>query len=293
MKIDALKSISFEDYPDAPEWFERYLSAQNQTTTSLVQAVRGNLSIADNTTSGFHTSNFTHGVEKLIRNPLKVSPIGVKAILVERLPTDAASTTLQKVANISMRYIQGKDPNAPEQLGVMIEYDLKHTKEYIERFNNAGQVLTTATTTPISWASANFTAPADSAITIASNGGAPLNTRIVVSEPGAYGFLGHLTWNSNATGVRQVWASKNTAGAGNTEFRGLSEVSAVNGDSTSLDFAFAWKLVAGDYVEIFGYQNSGGNLALSTGLTCPELQAFRIRNDSTPTARVTLELIGG
>jgi len=42
----------------------------------------------------------------------------------------------------------------------------------------------------------------------------------------------------------------------------VANLPAVNGDNTSLGGSLVYNFTAGDYLEVFAYQNSGGNLNL-------------------------------
>ncbi len=76
----------------------------------------------------------------------------------------------------------------------------------------------------------------------------------------------------------------------------MAAVPAVTGDFTGLALSTILKLAAGDYVEIYVYQNSGGGVIIRGTASTNQptrMQVSRLYNDSTPTARVTLEMIGG
>lgn len=86
-------------------------------------------------------------------------------------------------------------------------------------------------------------------------------TRYVATYTGRYKLRANGTWASNATGTRAVWWEKNRAGTSGGTRYGISEVGA-NGSSTTAQIAVdEIDLVAGDYMEVFVFQNSGGVLA--------------------------------
>jgi hypothetical protein len=81
--------------------------------------------------------------------------------------------------------------------------------------------------------------------------------RVVVPVAGRYQIKSKLTFTSNATGYRRLRLYKN--GSGGTLLASNS-CSAVNGDVTTLNLNETVDLVAGDYVQVNGFQNSGGSL---------------------------------
>lgn len=73
-----------------------------------------------------------------------------------------------------------------------------------------------------------------------------------------------LLWNSNATGTRQLDIRKNSAGLSTGGIRvGVDLRNATSSGNVTNSLAVPLVgVVAGDYVQVFGSQNSGGNLAL-------------------------------
>jgi hypothetical protein len=232
---------------------------------------------------------FVHGVETLFPNPFGVSstkhPIALLSGVAEDDDGNALAIASYKIS----------EPRTDGNIGITVEYDLRHTEPYAEYRLNGDQSTTNNIETPVSWGTV-VTADAAGVISITSNGGAPLSSRITVSEAGVYDFTGQISWATNATGKRFVFGVANNNGAGATvPIRGYSEVPAVTGDYTALDFSFRWPLSAGGYVEIFALQNSGGALALKGADAAyhPAIQVSRYRNDSTPTGIVRGVLIAG
>ena len=93
------------------------------------------------------------------------------------------------------------------------------------------------------------------------------NSRIVVRTPGKYTITGQVTFDNNGTGVRQAFIRLNAAGAagGGTQVT-LANAPALTAVPTSVPLAIVTiPLVAGDYVELFGWQNSGGALGTTIG----------------------------
>jgi hypothetical protein len=93
------------------------------------------------------------------------------------------------------------------------------------------------------------------------------NSRIYVRTTGKYEISGQVQFASNPTGQRRAMVRKNAAGAsgGGT---GLGEF--VDDASTSTETGLVIPLLevpltAGDYLEVFARQSSGGNLATNVG----------------------------
>jgi hypothetical protein len=89
-------------------------------------------------------------------------------------------------------------------------------------------------------------------------------TRYTAMVPGSYEFTGAIGWATNATGIRQVYFTKNGA-----TFNGsLNLVQAVTGSPTfALVRATIIGLAAGDYVEMVGLQSSGVTLNTDNNTT--------------------------
>jgi hypothetical protein len=88
------------------------------------------------------------------------------------------------------------------------------------------------------------------------NGGTP--SRYTAQVPGSYEFAGAISYETNATGYRQVtWYVNGTA-----QNTSNAVVAAATGESTvAVARTITLKLAAGDYVEMYGLQNSGSTLA--------------------------------
>lgn len=85
------------------------------------------------------------------------------------------------------------------------------------------------------------------------------NFRFTAPVTGYYSIKGTVFYASNATGFRVCVIKKNNSGLG------VALVPAVNGDATAVNFSNDYLLTAGDYIELFGNQTSGGDLAVVAG----------------------------
>lgn len=99
--------------------------------------------------------------------------------------------------------------------------------------------------------------------------GTPDPSRVTFTQAGRYRGLFLMTFQTNATGYRRVQVRKNSAGSsvGGTNVCTFT-INAVSGASTPVSGNFDQRFVAGDYVETFVSQGSGG--ALSVGNTAGE-----------------------
>lgn len=93
------------------------------------------------------------------------------------------------------------------------------------------------------------------------------NSRIYVRTSGKYELSGQVQVASNATGYRAAQIRLNAAGSGvGGTFLAASYQGAISGVSTSVNvISVEAPLNAGDYIELFGLQNSGGALNTVAG----------------------------
>jgi hypothetical protein len=92
------------------------------------------------------------------------------------------------------------------------------------------------------------------------------NSRILINTSGQYLVSFYARFPSNATGYRQLNFRLNSAGnSGGGSTWSTINVAAVNGSSTFITRTLELTCNAGDYYELFAFQNSGATLALDTG----------------------------
>lgn len=92
-------------------------------------------------------------------------------------------------------------------------------------------------------------------------------SRIIPKTAGYHEIIWTVTFVSNATGGRQIDVRKNAAGnaAGGTRVNLVAQMAA-NGLVTVVQLTGVVQFNGStDYVEVFGFQSSGANLALSSG----------------------------
>ena len=97
--------------------------------------------------------------------------------------------------------------------------------------------------------------------------------RFTINTSGNYAMGAVVRYSANATGIRQIYFEKNADGIN----RGEAQNTTPSGASvTVLAFSILLPLVAGDYMKLRTYQNSGGNLDAITAVYSP-VYAFLIQ----------------
>lgn len=127
-------------------------------------------------------------------------------------------------------------------------------------FNSAAQSLTSGTLTALTFDSERYDV-GDCHSTVS-------NTRLTVptGEGGLYHIFGSVRFSLNATGARSIYIQIN----GTTRVAQV-ELDACSSSVTNLVIATDYGLIAGDYVELFAWQTSGGALNVdSIGNHSPE-----------------------
>lgn len=95
-------------------------------------------------------------------------------------------------------------------------------------------------------------------------------SRITIASPGVYLLTGCINFASNATGVRGISMRMNGTTFIVSDFR-----AALSGSGPDLAVATIYKFAANDYVELLGWQNSGGTLAMPNNANYnPEFSAM-------------------
>lgn len=134
------------------------------------------------------------------------------------------------------------------------------------RANNSGAIsVANSSWTLVTFDSERF--DVDSMHNTSSNTG-----RFVTQRTGVYMFGCCIRWASNATGYRLLQARLNSGGSGSggTELAQCSN-NPLSGTYTQQNLVSLYTFTAGDYVEFFGFQSSGGALNIeASSNTSPE-----------------------
>lgn len=101
----------------------------------------------------------------------------------------------------------------------------------------------------------------------ASHDNATNNSRIYIRTTGKYEVSGQVQIATSATGLRAAQVRLNAAGAvGSGSMVTQNQQSPVSGGSTSVAVGpYVQPFTAGDYIELFGFQSSGGTVATVIG----------------------------
>jgi hypothetical protein len=131
-------------------------------------------------------------------------------------------------------------------------------------YNSGALTITTATTTTLTFDSERF--DLGGLHSTSSN-----TARLTAPVDGVYAIFGHIRWDNNATGVRELIVRLNGA----TIIAAEKDDAA--GEAMGQSLATLYQLAAGDYVELRARQTSGGNLNVTaTGNYSPEFGMHRV-----------------
>lgn len=120
-------------------------------------------------------------------------------------------------------------------------------------YNNAAQSLANNTFTALTFNTEDFDVGA-----MHSTGVNPSRMTIPAGGDGLYMIIGQVAYDANATGVRVAQVYKN-----GTTALAATQATPLAGNAAIVPITALANLVAGDYIELRGYQNSGG--ALNSG----------------------------
>ncbi|GAC1535129.1 MAG: hypothetical protein NVS3B1_29590 [Marmoricola sp.] len=136
---------------------------------------------------------------------------------------------------------------------------------FAQVYQNSSQSIPNATYTAVTFDTAEFNN--DGAWTSGSN------TRWTCQTGGTYRVSAQISFNTNATGIREAQYVVN--GGAVVTFN----ASAVSGAATQVVVpVFSQHFNAGDYIQVNAYQNSGGALTLATGPRATLLSVEYARN---------------
>jgi hypothetical protein len=157
-------------------------------------------------------------------------------------PTAAAATNTTQLATTAM--VQAAIAAAGAVAGAVAG----------SAFSTATQTLTTGTFTAVALNAEDFQVGALHSTSVN-------NTRVTIATTGKYLFVGAISYVPNATGQRIAVLRANGATYGEKlDFPSNGGACTFMAQVTKL-----WSLVAGDYVELIAFQDSGGNLNIGDG----------------------------
>lgn len=157
--------------------------------------------------------------------------------------------------------------------------DLSEWQTAVDAINTAPSVSVYQTTTTTSFTTATDTAVGFNTELFDTHGfhdNATNNSRLTVptGQGGLYHIEGTLPFASNTSGYREAVIRKNNVEVLRCRVQPLtSAVACYVPISGYIDLA------AGDYIELWGYQNSGSTIASVSGTTWTRLQMIRVRDN--------------
>jgi hypothetical protein len=168
-------------------------------------------------------------------------------------PLAVASTTL--VTNLNAERVAGTQVTNAATSGALLIGSGAGTAAWgtpdgARVYNSAAETIANNTATALTFDSERY-----------DNGGLHSTTsntsRLTAQKAGKYLITGHVRWGGSSVNDRSLWIRCN----------GLTEIAECtsfpsNADPANMSIATVWHLAAGDYVELFVAQNSGGNLLI-------------------------------
>lgn len=289
MTLSSLRALSMDDIPGAPKELEPFVSAvadfQEQATSSLDRKLLvGELA----------TFDFVHGVESA---PIKVpegfdvegiSSVGCRGLTVDSAGKFTGLFYSLGIARLDWRPVQKRNTKGRH---VAVTAYFAPPPGIVNIRSDATQVIATATITATTFDTD------DQAVklvgTLATVGALSYDltaqpTRITCRDAGFLLLTGSIAFPAGgAAGVRHMWFDKNASGArwGFVAFELATRV--------ALPIAARVPVSAGDYVQLYGYQASGGNLTIEGATDGPRFQARYEEPAASAKGRVTLRFDGG
>jgi len=276
VKLTNIKRVAKEELSGAPSWVDPMLTAYNDFMEQATQALFGKLTYGDNFLCKIKTNKFTNGTELVIANPFTGGsrPIGIHPIYMEPGNLIDSYNLVYKSSN--------------NELG--ITFNFKAPDSYLFLTRNANQVIADVTETRVIWTTSQSLTGNGLTWSAATN-----PSRITCVNGGNYLFEYTGSYAANGTGQRVFWLSKNGVTTGTASRFGNTVL--IN-SGAALDYDISSSRViplrAGDYVELWTYQNSGGNLnILGNGAAEAQISVTYLGGNTDITSNVTYILIGG
>lgn len=159
--------------------------------------------------------------------------------------------------NIKNRSIAGKKLKKRTVTGTEIKRGVITPSKFgrlpaARAFHSASQSIAASNDTILAFNSERFD-------TAALHGTTTDNSRLTAPISGIYYITAHVAWASNDSGLREVSLKKNGA-----TVIARSQVPAVTSAGTRQELSTLYRLLAGDFVEVEVYQESGGALNVSS-----------------------------
>lgn len=275
MKLSATRRFSREDLPQAPDWFDQYLAAQNQFNEQVHSAFDGAITV-DNMARAIVTVDMTHNTEAVIKNPLPkgMRAVGAKVINSDGLPVDGSVILRNVNSNAST-----------QKLGITALFQPPCGEATVSR--TADQAIPNSTGTNFIWDTVVYSKTVDLSL---ASGVFTFRKAGVVSADAEIFFAG------NAAGFREVWFAVSDSTYGNNRWAdSAAGPDASISNQKLFNITRSFPVSAGATLSLQVYQTSGVSLNISQGgLTMRNSWSVRyVAPPATYSAKVTLEIIGG
>lgn len=146
----------------------------------------------------------------------------------------------RQILDLSARLERLEKPDVPRHVGARV-------------YRTTDQTLTTGVAAAIAFTIERYD-------TDALHDNSTNNTRLTVPITGKYLVVGHARFATNGTGVRELRIIRNGTTASPIAYTNMNPPSA---STANLMIATIWNMAAADYVELYAFQNSGGDLAVA------------------------------
>ena len=158
----------------------------------------------------------------------------------------------------------GGTPVSAARLGVIEEGILDVSQApCVRAFHSVAQTSTTGVFLAVALDSERVDQAGGAASNMHDN--ATNNSRLTCRYAGVYQITGMIQFVANANGVRLAQIVLN----GTTTIGRTEQWNTGGGDATAVMVTSLWPLAVNDYVQLNGYQNSGGNLDIQGANTTP------------------------
>lgn len=269
-------NVPIIDPKTLPAELRKHLTPFAQAIDRYRQIFTGQVSIGDNMFASFVSFEAKHGALTPVANPLKSKPKGFT--LLEAIDSDGNLLGVSS-CTADLNRSDGRE------LGITVNYDLRHTEPCIEAYLNASQLIGNGTDVVILWD--RF---------ISNGGGSAIaynsTTGIwTINETGLYQFSIRGVFNDAAVtySATQVKINNNGGAAGNI----VEDYLVASHTFRRVGVSTTHYVAAGSVFRGLAFQTSGGSRNFLGGLVGSRMAITRLRNDSTPTGRVLGIVWGG
>ena len=286
------------DAPDAA-WVDTLLQSYNDFRRNVTSVLQKGVSTGDNTVNGEKVLTLVHNVEVPCSNPLKVPIKSVMPLQCDGIVLDSTGKTTTAVYQLDTPTISWRPNPTSKDGGVLVKATFPPPAGFVDVRRNAVQSLATGGSgSPVQFdtnesgvvaVGTTITSGALSVDVTTTSGSPPTNSKIVCAAPGFVDVFAQTPIDTSAVALKFGWISKNNV---STVRWGLN-----GGTFTGygmLMHSARMSVVAGDYLQAFAFQDSGGAVnILADGQDYARFQARYVAPPINTTGRVNLLFYGG